>query len=111
MQEAEVLFWRARSLDALGEIVAALRDWNALIALPSSSVKKEWIAVAKERIAANTTLTPTSKPKTATPTITTTYTRQPTRTQPPTATRQPTRTVTPTRTPPPTRTATQTKQP
>ena len=109
IQKAEVLFWRAQSLDALGEKVAALRDWNALLALPSSSVKKEWITVAKEQIAANTTRTPTAKPKTVTPTVTATYTRQPTRTVPPTSTRQPTRTVTPTRTALPTRTATPTK--
>jgi len=111
IQKSELLFWRAQSLDALGEKVAAMRDWNALVALPASSVKPEWVAVAKERIAAAAKLTPSAKPKTATPTITATHTRQPTRTQPPTATRQPTRTATPTRTAVPSRTASATQKP
>lgn len=88
-QKAELLFWTAQSLDRLGEIKAALREYQALVALPEDSVKPEWITMARTRIAALATPTPTLKPQTATPTRTPTRTPRPTQTRWPTATSRP----------------------
>ena len=88
-QKAELQFWTAQSLDRLGEIKAALREYQALVALPGSSVKPEWITTARARIAALATPTPTLKPQTATPTRTPTRTPRPTQTRWPTATSRP----------------------
>ncbi|RPJ49908.1 MAG: hypothetical protein EHM21_06065 [Chloroflexi bacterium] len=104
LQNAEVIFWRAQSLEKLGQLEVAQRDYKALTTLPAGSVNAEWVEYAKERLAAMALLTPSPKPKTATPTITVTFTRQPTKTKAPTATRQPTRTSTPSKTPLPTKT-------
>jgi tetratricopeptide (TPR) repeat protein len=104
LQNAEVVFWRAQSLEKLGQLEVAQRDYQALVAMPKGSVKDEWVTFAKARLKVLIQLTPTPKPKTATPTPTITFTRQPTKTKPPTATRQPSRT--PTATPPPTSTRT-----
>ncbi len=106
LQNAEVIYWRAQSLEKLGEYEVAVRDYNTLIGMPKASVKEEWVTFAKARIAAMAQLTPSPKPKTATPTVTITSTRQPTKTLAPTNTRQPTRTATPTSTAKPTNTPT-----
>ncbi len=111
LQKAELLYWRAQSLEQLGEYVVATRDYKALIALPKGSVDPEWVEFANKRLAAMAKLTPSPKPKTATFTATVTFTRQPTKTLAPTATRQPTRTPTPTWTPKPTKTPTPTWTP
>jgi tetratricopeptide (TPR) repeat protein len=108
-QKAEWLFWRAQSLDVLGEKEVALRDYQALLDLPKGTADEAWIAFSQKRIDTMITRTPTQKPRTATPTITLTHTRQPTRTFTATHTRQPTRTLTPTATPIPTRTKTPVK--
>lgn len=89
LQKAELLYWTALSLDKLGELRTALSDYQALVALPASSVKQEWVDAAQARIAALVTPTPTSKPRTATPTPTATRTPQPTQTRWPTATSHP----------------------
>jgi tetratricopeptide (TPR) repeat protein len=97
LQKAELLYWRAQSLDALNnQQDAAFRDWNALLLLPEEQLKPEWIEQARERIIALSTPTPTERPRTATPTVTSTATRRPTFTNTPTATPRPTRTDTPT---------------
>lgn len=111
LQNAEVIYWRAQSLEKLGELEVAERDYKALIAMPKASVKEEWVAYAEARLAAMAKLTPSPKPKTATPTVTVTFTRQPTRTVTLTFTRQPTRTATSTWTPRPTKTPTPTNTP
>lgn len=98
-EKAEWLFWRAQSLDALGEAQIALRDYQSLVALPKGTVEEAWIKKANQRIEALAVKSPTPKPKTATPTPTRTHTRQPTQTATPTSTRQPT--ATRTRTPRP----------
>lgn len=89
LQKAELQYWIAQSLDRLGEKKAALRDYQALLALPSSRLKPEWIATAQARIAVLATPTPTPKPQTATPTRTPTRTLRPTETRWPTATSRP----------------------
>jgi len=94
-QKAEWQFMRAQSLEALGEIVIALRDYQSVVTLPAGVADEVWVKYAKERIAALEVKTPTPRPKTATPTPTPTHTRQPTRTMTPTQTRQPTATRTP----------------
>jgi tetratricopeptide (TPR) repeat protein len=104
LQTAEVIFWRGQSLEELGQYDVAVRDYQALIGMPTSSVKPEWVLFAKDHIAAMAKLTPSPKPKSPTPTVTVTNTRQPTRTKTPTATRQPTKTPSPTKTPLPTKT-------
>lgn len=88
-QKAELLYWTACALDKLGELKTALSDYQALVALPTSSVQSEWIATAQARIAALVTATPTLKARTATATPTTTRTPQPTQTRWPTATSRP----------------------
>lgn len=103
-QQAEWRYWRAQSLEALGEKVIALRDYETLLAFPKGVADESWIADAKRRINALVTKTPTTRPKTNTPAPTLTHTRQPTRTFTPTYTRMPTRTNTATATPIPTRT-------
>ena len=83
-QKAEWQYWRARSLDALGEKEIALRDYRALVALPKGTADPEWLAYASRRIAAldKSTATPTAvKTKTPTPAKTKTPARTPTRTR------------------------------
>jgi tetratricopeptide (TPR) repeat protein len=106
--KAELLYWRALSLDELGQGAAALRDWTDLLAVPEEYIQPEWAVQAEKRIKALVTLTPTEKPKTNTPTVKPTKTRQPTLTQTATPTRKPTLTQTPTATRKPTLTATPT---
>ncbi len=84
LQKAELIFWRGQSLDALGSLEAAIRDYRALIDLPPDQVKEEWVRFAEERLRVLITQTPTLRPKTATLTPSPTFTRQPTRTATPT---------------------------
>lgn len=94
-QKAELLFWRAQSLDALKEYAAARRDYQSLLDLPAGVAESVWLSTARTRVAALTTPTATPRVKTATPTPTPTSTRQPTQTKVPTQTRQPTATRSP----------------
>jgi tetratricopeptide (TPR) repeat protein len=89
---AEMYYWRAQSLENLGEIKAAVLNWQQLLALPLDNIPPDWISFAQQRLQALST--PTNTPVTVTPSST----RQPTRTVTITLTRQPTRTQTPTRT-------------
>lgn len=84
LQEAELKFWRGQSLERLGELEAAMRDYQSLIQLPGENVEQEWVAYAIKRIEAITALTPTVTPKRPTRTVTPTRTRQPARTPTPT---------------------------
>lgn len=85
LQKAELTYWRAQSLELLGELNAAMRDYQALVELPAGNAKEEWVSYAQERILAITALTPTVKPKLPTLTPTRTSTRQPSRTPTPTS--------------------------
>jgi tetratricopeptide (TPR) repeat protein len=100
-QRAQVYYYRAQVLEALGNMPAALQDWQALIDLPSDAVPAEWAALAREELAPTATATFTVTP-------TPTASRTPTATSTPTPTRTPTatRTVTPSPTPTLTRTPT-----
>lgn len=63
LQKAELIFWRGQSLERLGQLEAALRDYQALVNLPKSSAPMEWVEFAQKRISMLTTLTPTAKPR------------------------------------------------
>jgi tetratricopeptide (TPR) repeat protein len=97
-QKAEVLFWRAQSLEKLDEIETALRDYKALLELPQGAADPGWVAFAATQAASLST--PTRTP--VTPTLTSTLRPTGTPVTPTvTRTRQPTQTFTPTPTPKP----------
>jgi tetratricopeptide (TPR) repeat protein len=105
-QRAQVYYYRAQVLEALGNPPAARQDWQALIELPQAAVPAEWAAMARKQLAptatATFTITPTpTASRTPTVTATPTFTRTPTATSTPTSTRTSTPTPTPsaTRTP------------
>jgi tetratricopeptide (TPR) repeat protein len=102
-QHAELYYWRGQSLENLGQTKAALRDWQALLALPGDTIPSDWADYAQQR--AGTLSSPTVTP--ITPTLT--LTRQPTRTLRATSTRMPTWTKAPTVTRKPTITPTGTR--
>jgi hypothetical protein len=114
-EKAQVFYWRAQSLEAIGEIESAINDWNALLALPTTAFPEEWVTTAQEKLSIlfTSTRTPITKSPTITRwpthTITPTLTRRPTRTITHTLTRRPTMTLTLTRTKRPTLTLTLTR--
>lgn len=79
-QKAELMYWRALSLEALDENVAALHEWNKLLALPADSLSEEWAVYASQRVQTLASATPSAKPPTATLTVRPSETRVPTRT-------------------------------
>ena len=95
-EKGEVYYWRAQSLEKINQNETALRDWRSLVALPASAVPQARLDLARERIQALVTPTPTLARPTAslTPTMTATGTPTPTvtATGTPTSTRQPTAT-------------------
>ncbi|MEN6435504.1 MAG: tetratricopeptide repeat protein [Anaerolineaceae bacterium] len=99
-QQAQLLYYRAQSLERLDEIQAAINDWKALLELPDDIMPADWKEHA--RLQLSLLVTPTRTP--VTPTVT--KTRVPTRTPTITLTRWPTRTFTITITPRPSRTPT-----
>ncbi|MBN1148120.1 MAG: tetratricopeptide repeat protein [Anaerolineales bacterium] len=86
-QIAGVYFYRAQILEAIGNVPSAIKDWNALLALPEEVVPEEWREIAESHVAATVTPAPTA-------TQTPLPTKSPTPTQSPTPTKSPT--VTPT---------------
>lgn len=99
-QKAELLYWRGLSLEALGEVQAAINNWKKLLEIPEENVSEAWIEHAESRIKALVTATPTERPKSPTPKPSSTSTRWPTQT--PTATVTPksaSKTPTPSKTP------------
>jgi tetratricopeptide (TPR) repeat protein len=105
-EKAQVLYWRAQALEAVGNLPSALKDWKALLALPEEAMPEGWRAMAEDHTRATSTPLPptrtptrTPRPPTATPTAT--------RTRPP----SPTPTATPTTRPSPIPTATRTPSP
>jgi tetratricopeptide (TPR) repeat protein len=83
-QQAETIYWRAQALERLGELEAAMRDYQTLIKLPAASVDQEWVDFARQRVEALTMLTPTARSKNLSLTPIPTGTRQPSRTPTPT---------------------------
>jgi tetratricopeptide (TPR) repeat protein len=74
-QLAEVYYWRAQAQDALGAKFAALKDWQALLDLPSAAVPPAWAKQAERWLIA---LTPTpTNTATVTPSKTATRTATP----------------------------------
>ena len=53
-QLAEVHYWRAMTLEALGDKRAAVKEWQALLKLPKPAVPIEWIAFAQKHLASLT---------------------------------------------------------
>jgi tetratricopeptide (TPR) repeat protein len=116
-EKAQIFYWRAQSLEEIGEIESAIKDWKALLELPPTAFPEDWVKTAEEKLAI--LFTPTRTPVTKSPTITRwpthtitlTLTRRPTRTITPTLTKRPTLTLTLTRTKRPTLTLTPTRTP
>ncbi len=104
-EEAIMLYWRAVALVGLKETGAAIRDYEALLALPAGVAPQDLLEKARTEYMAIVTPTP-SLTSTSTFTPTTTFTPSPTFTFTPTFTPSVTASVTSTRTP--TRTATAT---
>ena len=75
-QRAQVYYYRALVLEALGNPPAARQDWQALIDLPESTLPADWAAMAQTQLAptatATFTTTPTPTPH-GTPTVTIRY--------------------------------------
>lgn len=74
VEKAQLYYWRALSLEGLPEQddrirSAAVRDWEALLALPSELYPKAWVSEAQRHLAALYTPTITPKPATATATL------------------------------------------
>jgi tetratricopeptide (TPR) repeat protein len=89
LQNAELIYWRGQSLERLGELEAAARDYQTLVKLPASSVKPEWVQFAQERLSVMQVLTPTQKSNQPALTPTRTLSLQLSRTPTPTATKKP----------------------
>lgn len=88
---AQVYYWRAQTLEVIGNIPSAIRDWEALLELPEEAIPEGWIEIAESHIAATVTPAPTATvtptpTKTLTPTKTSTPTKTPTHTPTATAT-------------------------
>lgn len=64
-QLAAIHFWRAQILEASGKLSDAVKDWQALLALPPGSASEAWIAHARDRMSV---LLVTPGPGTAQPT-------------------------------------------
>ncbi len=77
-QTAELYYWEAQSLEALDKPSVAYTLWQKLLALPAEALQPEWAVLARQRIAALATRTPTPAQS---------ATLAPTRTPAPTATR------------------------
>lgn len=68
-ERAQVYYYRATLYETIGNIPTALKDWQALVALPAGAVPANWLAEAKQHIKTTSTPAPTL---TRTPTITST---------------------------------------
>jgi tetratricopeptide (TPR) repeat protein len=93
-QKGDLLYWRALSLEELGEMEVALREWKKLLVLPKDSLSAEIRAYASQRVQVLASPTPTAKPPTATRTVAPTNTRVPSRTPAPSETARVTATST-----------------
>jgi len=66
-QKCLLFYWRAQSLEKIGELGGAIRDWQRLLDLPEETIPAEWRETAVQRIAALATPTPTSSPTPSAP--------------------------------------------
>jgi tetratricopeptide (TPR) repeat protein len=53
VQRAMLFYWRATSLEALGQPMNAMPDWQSLLNLPSTVMPAEWRATAMARLQSN----------------------------------------------------------
>jgi tetratricopeptide (TPR) repeat protein len=89
-QRVEFLYYRALSLDGIGESKVALKDWKALLELPAELLSDEMRAAAEARVFAVTSPTPSLTPsKTPRPSATPKVSATPAETETPTATATP----------------------
>ncbi|MEX1071851.1 MAG: tetratricopeptide repeat protein [Anaerolineales bacterium] len=49
-QRAAFFYWRALTLEALGQAENALADWRSLLNLPAAAVPPDWRATAEQRV-------------------------------------------------------------
>ncbi|MGE5222005.1 MAG: tetratricopeptide repeat protein, partial [Omnitrophica WOR_2 bacterium] len=63
-EQAQVYYWRAQVLEAYGIPQSAAADWEALLALPSEVVPREWNFTARRSLIAYYTPVPTFPPPT-----------------------------------------------
>ncbi len=66
-QKGQLYYWRAQSLEGIGEPAAAMREWQSLLDLPQGSAPEEWRQTAREHISALATPTATPRPTALTP--------------------------------------------
>lgn len=92
-ERAILFYWRAQVEEALGQTVAALKDWQQLLSLPAGAADPNWVTLATQRLAAASATATGTPTTTRTPTVT--ATRTPTGTRTATGTRTPTLTSTP----------------
>ncbi len=64
-QRATADYWDALSLEMVGKPSAAVKVWQALLALPEGAAPQEWLVTAQEHI--NAILTPSPTPETPQP--------------------------------------------
>ncbi len=78
-ERASLYYWRAQSLEALGQTSAADKDWRALLDLPTQVIPADWAQTAYDHLhpTATPSSTPTGAPETATSTATATATPTP----------------------------------
>lgn len=77
-QKAQAVYWRALSLEKLGQIGVAIRDWNALLTTYADVIGEAQRKEAQAHLNALRTLTPTQTPKpSSTPTHTLSVTATP----------------------------------
>jgi tetratricopeptide (TPR) repeat protein len=80
VEQGEYLYYYAQALEQVGSIVPALNAWKELLDIPPAELKSEWQQMARQRVAALSSPTPTATfTRTPTPTRTVTLTRTPTR--------------------------------
>jgi tetratricopeptide (TPR) repeat protein len=80
-QLARAYYWRAMTLEEIGNIPSALNDWKKLLALPEEAVPADLAETARQHLAATATPRPTAT-VTPTPTKTPTPSKTPTPTKP-----------------------------
>ena len=58
-EKAQAYYWRALTLEEIGNMPSALKDWKALLALPEEAYPNEWKELAEEHLQTTSTPAPT----------------------------------------------------
>lgn len=88
-ERAQVYYWRAQVIEAIGNAPTAALDWQALLNLPEKAMPADWRQEARKHVQARVTPSPTPQPsRTSRPSSTPPAPGKPTRTSRPTSTRQ-----------------------